>query len=76
MFCDNEGLVKNTTRVESSLNKKDSVIAYHFIRWNVAAGVISIAWISGELNIADAMRQQGCLRTREISCLEIGPTSY
>ena len=40
MFCDNEGLVKNATLVESSLNKKHSAIAYHFVRWNVAAGAI------------------------------------
>jgi hypothetical protein len=49
------GLVKDTTRVDSSLNKKYSVITYHFVRWNITARVISIAWTSGELNIADAM---------------------
>ena len=54
VFCDNEGLVKNATLVESSLNKKHSAIAYHFVRWNVAAGAISIAWISTHLNLSDA----------------------
>ena len=54
MFCDNEGLVKNATLVESSLNKKHSAIAYHFVRWNVAAGAISISWINTHANIADA----------------------
>ena len=58
VFCDNEGVVKNTTLVESSLNKKHSAIAYHFVRWNVAAGVISIAWINTDDNIADAMTKR------------------
>ena len=44
-FCDNESVVKNTTNVESTLNKKHSQIAYHFVRWCVAAGVVTLSWI-------------------------------
>ena len=29
VFCDNESVVKNTTNVESTLNKKHSSVAYH-----------------------------------------------
>ena len=54
LLCDNESLAKNTTNVELTLRKKYSAIAYHFTRWNVAAGVISITWIRSD-NLADAM---------------------
>ena len=39
ILCDNNSVLTNTSNVESSLNKKHSSIAYHFSRWNVAAGV-------------------------------------
>jgi hypothetical protein len=39
VFCDNESVVKNTTNVESTLNKKHSPVAYHHCRWSVAAVV-------------------------------------
>ena len=31
VYCDNETVVKNSTLVESTLNKKHSSIAYHFV---------------------------------------------
>ena len=43
VFCDDEGVVKNTTNVDSTLNKKHSSVAYHFTRWCVAAGVCTLA---------------------------------
>jgi hypothetical protein len=43
IFCDNESVMKNSTKVESVLNKKHSSIAYHYVRWAVAAGIIT-AW--------------------------------
>lgn len=54
IFCDNETVVKNSSLIESTLNKKHCSIAYHYVRWNVAAGVASIAWIASQLNLADA----------------------
>ena len=42
VYCDNETVVKNSTMVSSTLNKKHSSIAYHFVSWNVAAGMISL----------------------------------
>ena len=54
IFCDNETVVKNSTRMESMLNKKHSSIAYHFVRWNVAAGIITLSWIMSTANLADA----------------------
>lgn len=53
IYCDNESVVKNSTLIESTLNKKHASLAYHYVRWNVAAGIISLSWISGKRNYAD-----------------------
>ena len=58
ILCDNESLVKNSSRIESTLNKKHSAIAYHFARWNVAAGVCKVAWIPTGENLADAFTKR------------------
>jgi len=55
ILCDNEAVVKNSSKVESTLHKKHSSVAYHFARWNVAAKVCLIGWIPTGQNIADAM---------------------
>jgi hypothetical protein len=65
IFCDNEAVVKNSTKVESTLNKKHSEVAYHFTRWNVAAKVCSLAWIETGFNIADAFTKRLTQMTRE-----------
>ena len=36
VYCDNESVVKNTTNVESTINKKHASVAYHHCRWSVA----------------------------------------
>ena len=53
IYCDNQSVVTNSSNVESMLNKKHNSIAFHYTRWNVAAGIISIAWISTKENLAD-----------------------
>ena len=53
MYCDNEGVVKNTTRPESPCKKKHNSVAYHKARESIAAGTIRIAKESGKTNIAD-----------------------
>ena len=58
ILCDNESVVRNASNVESTLNKKHSAIAYHFARWNVAAGVVTIAWIQTGENLADAFTKR------------------
>ena len=58
IFCDNQSVVNNFSRIESVLNKKHSSIAYHMIRWAVAAGEICVGWINGEFNIADAFTKR------------------
>ena len=58
IFCDNESVVKNSSLIESTLNKKHSSIAYHYVRWNVAAGVAAVSWIDGKENLADALTKR------------------
>ena len=65
ILCDNDGVVKNSSNVESSLNKKHSAVAYNFTRWNVAAGVCKVAWIPSGENIADAMTKRLPESTRD-----------
>ena len=53
ILCNNESVVKNSTLVESVLNKRHNSIAYHYARWNVAAGVVQLSWVNGDINLAD-----------------------
>jgi len=53
VFCDNESVVKNSSRPESVLKKKHNAIAYHRCREAQAANIIRIAWENGEYNLAD-----------------------
>ena len=53
IYCDNEGVVKNTTMPESTLKKKHVAICYHRIREASAAGIIRIAKEDTSTNLAD-----------------------
>ena len=53
VFCDNESVVKNSTKPESALKKRHNAIAYHRCREAQAAGIIRIAFEDGDTNIAD-----------------------
>ena len=65
IFCDNESVVKNSTYIESVLNKKHNSIAYHYVRWCVAAGIISVGWIESQNNLADAFTKRLTTMARE-----------
>ena len=52
-FCDNSGVVKNTSIPESTLTKKHNAINYHAIREAVAAGIIRVGKENGSTNLAD-----------------------
>ena len=43
IFCDNAGVVKNTSIPSSTLSKKHVSVNYHAIREAVAAGIILIS---------------------------------
>ena len=50
---DNMSVVKNTTKLESTLKKRSNAITYHFIRKNVANGTCKIAFEPSKTNLAD-----------------------
>lgn len=54
VFCDNQGVVKNTSIPESTLSKKHNSINYHVIRESVAAGIMRVGKEDTKTNIADA----------------------
>jgi hypothetical protein len=53
VFCNNESVVKNSSRPESMLKKHHNAIAYHCCRKAQVAGIIRIAFKPGETNLAD-----------------------
>lgn len=57
IYCDNESVVKSSTRPESTLKKKHAAINYHRIREAQAAtpAYIRIGWIPSEENLSDAL---------------------
>ena len=55
MFCDNESVVKNSTRPKLALKKKHNAIAYHQRRNAQVAGAVRIALEDGETNLADIL---------------------
>ena len=65
VLCDNLSAVNNSSKLESSLNKKHSSIAYHAVRWSVAAGIIKVGWIDTHSNIADAFTKRLTVAQRE-----------
>ena len=65
VFCDNESVVNNTSKIESTLNKKHNSISYHYVRWCVAAGIASIGWIASGENLSDAMTKRLSATTRD-----------
>jgi len=55
LFCDNEAVVCNSTKPESTLKKKHNSIAYHRVREALAAKIVRVAKESGLTNLADGL---------------------
>jgi hypothetical protein len=55
VFCDNRGVVKNTSMPESTLTKKHNAINYNAVREAVAAGILRVGKEDGETNLADLL---------------------
>jgi hypothetical protein len=53
VLCDNQSVVQNSSRPESTLQKKHNAVAYHRVREAQAAKIISIVKEDGETNLAD-----------------------
>ena len=55
ILCDDQVVVENSSKVESTSHKKHSAVACHFTGWSLAAKVCSVGWIETEQNVADAV---------------------
>ena len=53
VFCDNQGVVKNTSIPESVLSKKHNAINYHAVQEAAAAGVLQVIKEDTLTNLAD-----------------------
>ena len=65
VLCDNQSVVNNSSKIESVLNKKHSSIAYHAVRWAVAASIMVVGKILGDVNLSDAMTKRLTAQRRE-----------
>ena len=55
VYCDNQGVVKNTSLPNSTLSKKHNAINYHTVREAVAAGIMRVTKEPTETNLADLL---------------------
>lgn len=55
VFCDNQGVVNNTTMPQSTLSKKHNAVNYHACREAACAGIWRIAKEDTETNLADLL---------------------
>ena len=55
VFCDNRGVVKHASVLESVLQKKHNVINYQAVREAVAAGIIQVGKEDGTTNLSDLL---------------------
>ena len=66
VLCDNERVVKNSSKLESSLNKKHCALTYHAVQWAVAASIITVGWIPTDYDIADAFTKRFTVIKRDL----------
>jgi hypothetical protein len=53
VLVDNETVMKNATIPSSTLQKKHNAICYHYVREAVTAGIMRVAHIPSDQNLAD-----------------------
>jgi hypothetical protein len=67
VYCDNNSVVINSSKPESTLKKKHNAIAYHRVREAIAAGTIRIAKEDSSTNIADMLTKPvSAVRLKEL----------
>jgi hypothetical protein len=71
VFCDNNGVVKNTTIPESMLAKKHNAINYHVVREAVAAKILRVGKEDGMTNLADLFTKVLTADRRRALCRHI-----
>jgi hypothetical protein len=55
MMGDNRSVITQSTVPSSVLSKRHNALAYHRVRWAVAAGIIKFVKVDGKENLADPM---------------------
>ena len=65
VLCDNNSVVLNTSKLESTLNKKHNALAYHSVRWSVAANIMRVGKVHTSENIADAFTKRLSVQKRK-----------
>ena len=55
IFFENRGVVLNSSRLESTLQKKHNAINYHVVREAAAAGILIVGKEDGTTNLADLL---------------------
>ena len=55
VYCGNQGVVKNPSVPESTLNKKHNSINYHVVRESVVAGILRVGKENTVTNLADPL---------------------
>ena len=55
VFCDNDSVVVNCTKPDSTIKRKHNAIAYHKVREAVVVGIIRVAWEASNTNLADLL---------------------
>eukprot|EP00957_Ditylum_brightwellii_P003090 235659-Ditylum_brightwellii.AAC.1 len=55
VFCDNQGVVKNTSIPQSTLLKKHNAINYHAVEEAAAAGILHVGKEDGSTNISNLL---------------------
>ena len=58
ILCHNQSVVNNSSKFESTLNKKHASIAYHAVRWSVAAGIIRVGKVHKDDNLTDTFTKR------------------
>ena len=53
IFCDNDAVVKSTSKPESTRKKKHNAVNWHRCMESQAAGWCRLAWLGTNMNLAD-----------------------
>ena len=55
VLCGNFSVIKSTSMVDSKLHKKHNSLAFHAVRWAVAANILRVGKVDTKENISDPL---------------------
>jgi hypothetical protein len=71
VLVDNETVMKNSTILSSTLQRKHNAICYHYVREAVASNIMRIAHIPSEQNLADMFTKMLGATELHVLCQQI-----